>query len=98
MRQRPLAQRNSLGPHVGYSTARRRRSERERERPLASVLIKVTPPPPISSWRSLTTLQGLVGAVAAVVVMVTHKVLGNALPVLAHELVAATRVVEHWEV
>lgn len=26
--------------------------------------------------------------------MVTHKVLGDALPVLAHELVAAARVVE----
>lgn len=96
MRQRPLAQRNSLGPHVGYSTARRPKGgEREREHPLACVLIKMAP---ISSWRSLTALQGLVGAVATVVVMVTDKVLGNALPVLAHELIAATRVIEHWEV
>lgn len=44
---------------------------------------------------SLTTLQGLIGAIAAIVVMVAHKVLGDALSVLAHELVAAARVVEH---
>lgn len=30
--------------------------------------------------------------------MVTHKVLGDALSVLAHELVAAARVVEHWDI
>lgn len=34
----------------------------------------------------LTTLGGLIGAVGAVTVMVTHKVLGDALAVLAHEL------------
>lgn len=46
----------------------------------------------------LTTLLGLIWAVAAVAVMVTHKVLGDALPVLAHELIAAARVVEHWDI
>lgn len=43
----------------------------------------------------LTALLRLVGAVAAVVVVVAHEVLGDALSVLAHELVAAARVVEH---
>lgn len=53
---------------------------------------------PISNKRSLTTLLWLIWAIAAVVVMVTHKVLGDALSVLAHELVAAARVVEHWDI
>lgn len=44
---------------------------------------------------SLTALLRLVGAVAAVLVVVAHEVLGDALPVLAHELVAAACVVEH---
>lgn len=47
------------------------------------------------SEASLTALLRLVGAVAAVVVVVAHKVFGDALSVLAHELVAAARVVEH---
>ena len=45
---------------------------------------------------SLTTLHGLVGAVAAVRVVVADVVLGDALAVLTHELAAAARVVEHW--
>lgn len=49
------------------------------------------------SGASLTALLGLVGTVAAVVVVVAHEVLGDALSVLAHELVAAARVVEHWD-
>lgn len=49
----------------------------------------------ISGERSLTTLQRLIGAIAAVVVMVTHKVLGDAQSVLAHELIAAACVVEY---
>lgn len=45
--------------------------------------------------RSLTALLRLVGAVAAVVVVVAHEVFGNALAVLAHELAAGASVVEH---
>lgn len=45
--------------------------------------------------RPLTTLLGLVGAITAVVVVVAHKVLGDALSILAHELIAAAGVVEH---
>lgn len=54
-----------------------------------------------SGWKaggrgaSLTALLRLVGAVATVVVVVAHEVFGDALSVLAHELVSATRVVEH---
>lgn len=54
-----------------------------------------------SGWKaggseaSLTALLRLVGAVAAVVVVVAHEVFGDAPSVLAHELVAAARVVEH---
>lgn len=44
---------------------------------------------------SLTALRGLVRAVATVFVVVAHEVFGDALAVLAHELVAAARVVEH---
>lgn len=83
MRQRPLAQRNSLGPHVGYSGMARDppvKKRRKKER---------------GSGARLTALLRLVGAVAAVVVVVAHEVLGDALSVLAHELVAAARVVEH---
>lgn len=40
-------------------------------------------------------LLGLIRAIAAVVVMVAHKVSGDTLLVLAHELVAAARVVKH---
>lgn len=43
----------------------------------------------------LTTLLGLVRAITAVIVMVTHKVLWDTLSVLAHELIAAARVVEY---
>ena len=42
----------------------------------------------------LTTLRGLIRTIAAVFVMVAHKVLRNALSVLAHELIAAACVVE----
>lgn len=35
----------------------------------------------------LTTFWGFVGAVGAVHVQVAHEVLGDALPVLAHELI-----------
>lgn len=43
----------------------------------------------------LTTLLRLIGSIAAVFVMVTDKVLGDALSVLAHELAAAARVIEN---
>lgn len=43
----------------------------------------------------LTALLRLVGAIAAIVVVVAHKVFGDALTVLTHELVVAARVVEH---
>lgn len=46
----------------------------------------------------LTTLLGLVWTIAAVAVMVTHEVLGDTLSVLAHELIAAARVVEHCDI
>lgn len=44
----------------------------------------------------LTALDGLVRAVAAVVIVVAHKVFRDTLPVTAHELLGATRVVKNW--
>lgn len=44
----------------------------------------------------LTTLRGLVRAISTVTVMVTHKVLGDALAVLAHELTVITGTVVYW--
>lgn len=84
MRQRPLAQRNSLGPHVGYSAVGERQPVK-----------KGSGGKRRGSRASLTALLRLVGAVAAVAVVVTHEVLGNALSVLAHELVAVARVDKH---
>lgn len=43
----------------------------------------------------LTTLRGLVGAVSAVSVVVTHEMLGDALAVLAHELAVVAGAVVH---
>lgn len=44
----------------------------------------------------LTTLGGFIRAIGTVAVMVTHKMLGNAQAVLAHELTVITGAVVHW--
>lgn len=40
----------------------------------------------IGATGRILTLRGLIGAISAVTVMVTHEVLGDALAILAHEL------------
>lgn len=49
--------------------------------------------------RKLTTFEGFVRLIDTIKVMIAHKVLGDTLPVLAHELVfRITRVVGvHWK-
>lgn len=49
---------------------------------------------PLGGRGPLTALGGLIGAVSAVFVMVTHEVFGDTLSALAHELVPAACVVE----
>lgn len=91
LRQRPLAQRNSLGPQVGYSRGGRG-SEIGGTVPRNCRGHCFFPP-----WSpELTTLWGLVRSICAVTVMVTHKVFGNALVVLAHELTVVTGAVVHY--
>lgn len=53
----------------------------------------------VSSSITLTTFWGFVGAIGAVNVMVAHKVVGDTLPVLAHELVLhiTSAVGVHWK-
>lgn len=45
---------------------------------------------------TLTALDGLVRTVAAVLIVVTHKVFGDALLITAHELFGVARVTEDW--
>jgi hypothetical protein len=47
----------------------------------------------IGATGRVLTLRGLVRAISTVTVMVTHKVLGDALAVLAHELTVITGTV-----
>lgn len=50
-------------------------------------------PPP---GAGLTALGGLIRAVRTVPVMVTHKMLGNAEAVLAHEFAVVTGAIVYW--
>lgn len=70
---------------------------RQRVRLVASAQPLMTRPGPVSQRHvpRLTTLGRLVGAVGTVTVVVTHKVLGDALAVLAHELAVVAGVVVH---
>lgn len=49
--------------------------------------------------RTLTTFEGFIRAVGTIKVVVAHKVLGDALSVLAHEFIfsIARIVVVHWK-
>lgn len=87
MRQRPFAQRNWFGPQVGYSV---------RSRVLGQPTSWAPALPAPSQPVPLTTFRGFIAAVTAVVVMVTHKVFRDALPVLTKKLRLVTGVVEYW--
>lgn len=101
LRQRPLAQRNSSGPHVGYSTPEEEYVHQVCLKAITtlncpafcSVFLHIS-----SGSQPLTTLWGFIRAIGAVNVVITHKVLGDTLSVLAHELVIITRAVGvHWK-
>lgn len=70
---------------------------RQRVRLVASAPPIMTRAGPVSQCHGprLTTLGGLIGAIGTVTVVVTHKVLGDALAVLAHKLAVVAGVVVH---
>lgn len=95
LRQRPLAQRNSSGPHVGYSTPDQENEEYYIKRIINHILsllcgqvsFKLSQFLSQGTKPTLTTFWRFIRAIGAVSVMVAYKVLGDTLSVLAHELI-----------
>lgn len=109
LRQRPLAQRNSSGPHVGYSTPEQRACLLLTQIITFAHNLFCGQNFPLSlpagffqdhnHTHTLTTFWGFIWAIGAVDVMIAHKVLGDTLSVLAHELILniTSAVGVHWK-